>query len=85
MRTISLLTPLDDTGLHRRQPVALCPHSPACPAADSADREAAAVVAAHPEQGWSLLCNAVVLFEDTGELLPDGRVVDPHRPVATLA
>jgi Family of unknown function (DUF5999) len=56
MRTISLLTPLDDTGLHRRQPVALCTHSPACPAADSADREAAAVVAAHPEQGWCVNC-----------------------------
>jgi hypothetical protein len=37
-------------------------------------------VASHPEQGWSLLCNGVVLFEDTGELLPDGRVIAPHRP-----
>jgi hypothetical protein len=33
----------------------------------------------HPEQGWSLLCNGVVLFEDTGDLLPDGRVIMPHR------
>jgi hypothetical protein len=38
------------------------------------------VVAFHPEQGWSLLCNGVVVFEDTGELLPDGQVVAPHRP-----
>jgi len=38
------------------------------------------MVAAHPEQGWSLLCNGVVLFEDTGELLPDGRIIGPHRP-----
>ncbi|MFJ6355176.1 DUF5999 family protein [Streptomyces sp. NPDC092046] len=30
-------------------------------------------MAAHPEQGWSLLCNALVVFDDTGELLPDGR------------
>jgi hypothetical protein len=37
-------------------------------------------VAHHPEQGWSLLCNGVVCFEDTGELLPDGRVVTPRRP-----
>jgi hypothetical protein len=22
-----------------------------------------------------------VVFEDTGELLPDGRVVAPHRPI----
>ncbi|MGW5568219.1 DUF5999 family protein, partial [Streptomyces tendae] len=35
-------------------------------------------------QRRSLLCNGVLLFEDTGELLPDGRIVDPHRPVAAL-
>ncbi|MEW2291057.1 DUF5999 family protein, partial [Streptomyces sp. NPDC047841] len=23
----------------------------------------------------------VLLFEDTGELLPDGRVIAPHRPL----
>ena len=62
----------------------MCNHIPLCPAADAPDREAAHTVAAHPEQGWSLLCNAVVIFEDTGELLPDGRVVDPHRPVVAL-
>jgi hypothetical protein len=39
-------------------------------------------VAHHPEQGWSLLCNGVLLFEDTGELLPDGRIIAPHRPLA---
>ena len=27
-------------------------------------------MASHPEQGWSLLCNGVVIFEDTGALLP---------------
>lgn len=58
-----------------------CQHKPACPAADSSDREAAHTVAHHPEQGWSLLCNGVLLFEDTGELLPDGQVIAPHRPV----
>jgi hypothetical protein len=36
-------------------------------------------VAFHPEQGWSLLCNGVVLFDDSGELLPDGRVIVPLR------
>ena len=59
---------------------AACQHTPACPSADRADREAAHTVAAHPEQGWSLLCNGIVLFDDTGELLPDGRVIAPHRP-----
>jgi len=57
-----------------------CPHQPPCPGADQADRESACSVASHPQQGWSLLCNGVVFFEDTGELLPDGRVVAPHRP-----
>ncbi|MFJ1958627.1 DUF5999 family protein [Streptomyces microflavus] len=60
----------------------MCQHTPRCPSADSPDREAAHVVAAHPEQGWSLLCNTVLLFEDTGELLPDGQIVAPHRPLA---
>jgi len=27
-----------------------------------------------------LLCNGVLLFEDTGELLPNGEVIPPHRP-----
>ncbi|MFJ2906230.1 DUF5999 family protein [Streptomyces sp. NPDC087212] len=36
-------------------------------------------------KGWSLLCNGVLLFEDTGELLPDGRVINPHRPLLTGA
>ncbi|MEV7615145.1 DUF5999 family protein [Streptomyces sp. NPDC089799] len=60
----------------------MCQHQPACPTADSADREAARPVANHPEQGWSLLCNGVLLFEDTGELLPDGQIIAPHRPLA---
>jgi hypothetical protein len=38
-------------------------------------------VSAHPEQGWTLLCNGVVVFDDTGELLPDRQVVAPHRPL----
>ena len=57
-----------------------CRHEPACPSAAGVDRDAAHVVAAHPEQGWSLLCNGVIVFEDTGELLPDGHAIAPHRP-----
>ncbi|MEU0896855.1 DUF5999 family protein [Streptomyces massasporeus] len=57
-----------------------CTHTPLCPPADSPDGMAARITAAHPEQGWSLLCNGLVLFEDTGELLPDGRIITPHRP-----
>ena len=68
-----------------RLPDSLCTHTPKCPTADSPDRETGHVVAAHPEQGWSLLCNGVLLFDDTGELLPDGRAVAPHRPAPALA
>jgi hypothetical protein len=64
---------------------AVCTHQPPCPPADSRAREAARTVASHPEQGWSLLCNGVVIFEDTGELLPDGGVIDPHRPTDNAA
>ncbi|MBC3841687.1 hypothetical protein GXW82_19975 [Streptacidiphilus sp. 4-A2] len=63
----------------------MCQHHPVCPSSDSTDREAAAVVAGHPEQGWSLLCNGVLVFEDTGELLPDGRVIGPHRALVKAA
>jgi hypothetical protein len=38
-------------------------------------------VACHPEQGWSLLCNGVIVFDDRGEILPGGRVISPHCPV----
>ncbi len=58
----------------------MCPHTPPCPDASAPDREAARTVASHPEQGWSLLCNGIVVFEDTGELLPGGATIAPHRP-----
>jgi hypothetical protein len=57
----------------------MCQHQPPCPPADAIDRDASRVVVSFPEQGWSLLCNGVILFEDTGELLPDGSSVAPHR------
>jgi hypothetical protein len=66
----------------------MCPHTPKCPAASAADPEAAKTIAGHPEQGWSLLCNGVILFEDTGALLPGGAVILPHRttdPAASQA
>ena len=48
----------------------MCKHYPRCPDALAADRAAARVSVSHPEQGWSLLCNGVVLFDDAGTLLP---------------
>jgi len=62
---------------HRNGTV-MCQHRPACPSADATDRDAARVVVSHPEQGWSRLCNGVVLFDDSGEILPDGRAVPPR-------
>jgi hypothetical protein len=61
-------------------PERVCTHTPTCPAATAPDHDAAHIVAAHPEQGWNLLCNGVILFEDTGEILPDRTPVAPHRP-----
>ena len=55
----------------------MCSHQPSCP---SSDDRGAHVVAAHPEQGWNLLCNGVVVFDDTGEILPTRATIAPHRP-----
>jgi hypothetical protein len=61
----------------------MCSHQPTCPSSDST---APHIVAAHPEQGWSLLCDGAIVFDDTGELRPDGSVVAPHRvPAQGLA
>jgi hypothetical protein len=59
----------------------MCQHRPACPAAAASDGPAAHVIVAHPEQGWSLLCNGVILFEDGGLLMPSSSSSEPSRPV----
>ncbi len=61
-----------------------CSHNPVCPSAMAPDHDAARVISRHPEQGWVLLCNGVVLFDDTGEILPDGRTIPPHRPACRV-
>jgi hypothetical protein len=57
--------------------VDMCQHQPRCADALAPDHGTARVVASHDEQGWSLLCNGVVLFDDGGELLPGGRAIAP--------
>jgi hypothetical protein len=57
----------------------MCLHQTPCPDAATDARDLAAVVSRHPEQGWNLLCNGVVLFDDDGELLPDGSTVRHHH------
>jgi hypothetical protein len=54
-----------------------CQHQRTCPSATDPDRLAARVVRSHPVQGWSLLCNGIVLFEDYGCQPPDGHAVMP--------
>lgn len=44
-----------------------CDHAPPCPAFWAPGRLAAKVVAFRPEQGWSLLCNGIVVFDDSAE------------------
>jgi hypothetical protein len=58
----------------------VCTHVPPCPPATAPDHDAARVVHHDEHNGWSLLCNGVICFDDTGELLPDGSTVVPHRP-----
>ncbi len=70
---------MTSTQIRPNQAPGVCTHEPACPSAESTARDAAHVVAAHPEQGWSLLCNGVVVFEDFGEILPDGHCIDSRR------
>ena len=50
----------------------MCNHFPQCPPADAIDHDAARIIAAHPEQGWNLLCNGVIAFDDGLDLLPVG-------------
>lgn len=54
----------------------MCSHRSSCP---SADRTGLHIVAARPEQGWSLLCDGAIVFDDTGALTPEGRAVAPRR------
>lgn len=61
----------------------MCHHPHPCPDVTSDARDLAAVIASRPEQGWRLLCNGVVLFDDDGALLPDGSAVpDSHQWIA---
>jgi hypothetical protein len=58
----------------------MCQHQPRCPQWSAPDHLAARIVADHPGQGWSLLCNGVIVFDDGGELFPDGSAVALDRP-----
>lgn len=55
----------------------MCQHEPQCPAAADPRGQRAEIVVSHPEQGWYLLCNGIVLFDDGGLMLPDHSVIAP--------
>lgn len=57
----------------------MCQHQPRCQGWPAPDRLAARIVADQPGQGWSLLGNGVIVFDNGGELLPDCRAVTPGR------
>lgn len=62
----------------------VCQHKPSCPPWNAVDRQAARVMAPHPEQGWSLLCNAVVLLTTVVSYCPtDARCRRPGRLAET--
>ena len=52
----------------------MCTHTPLCPSVDDRSCWTAHVVADHNEQGWSRLCNGVILFDDGFFMAPDGEV-----------
>lgn len=58
----------------------MCPSSPDRSGAHDHECAGDHVVADHSEQGWRLLCNGVVVFDDGGYLTPDGRADRPARP-----
>jgi hypothetical protein len=64
----------------------MCAHDPACPPADAIDWWAARTITAHRSQGWTLLCNGALVFDDRGALLPHGKLAAlsdapwPRRP-----
>ncbi|MFH8257650.1 DUF5999 family protein [Streptomyces roseolus] len=58
---------------------AVCGHRPECPSAENHDFQAAQIRVRRPEIGCSELCNGVLVFDDTGCLLPSGEVVAPQR------
>ncbi|MFI5986983.1 DUF5999 family protein [Streptomyces sp. NPDC051555] len=60
-----------------------CKHKPAYPAAEADGHVAARLMTSRVEQGW-LLCDDVVVFEDGGELRPDGRCTGARRPIVTV-
>jgi len=50
----------------------MCNHTPRCPDAHERTCCTAHITADHTEQGWCLLCNGIILFDDGLFLSPNG-------------
>jgi len=50
-------------------------HTPLCPPGTDVEGLRAEIVVGRPDQGWYLLCNGVLVFDDGGTLLTDHWVV----------
>ncbi|HEV2638732.1 MAG TPA: DUF5999 family protein [Actinocrinis sp.] len=69
-----MIAALDETGPRttgQTVPAPACQHRPPCPPANAPDCYRAHTLVSHPEQGWSLLCNRIIAFDDLGALLPN--------------
>ncbi|WP_432924068.1 DUF5999 family protein [Microbispora sp. CA-135349] len=58
---------------------------PAHPAVPARSRRRPSGGVPTPSRGGDCLCNGVVVFDDTGELLPDGRSLPAHRACCARA
>jgi Family of unknown function (DUF5999) len=67
--------PRRTTEQQHRKALTVCTHSPACADADDIRCCTAHVIADHHDQGWCLLCNGLILFDDGYCLRPTGQVM----------
>src|SRR3954451_9588776 len=75
----------NQAGAQRTEERDMCSHQPPCPTPDSPDHHAAVIMSAHPEQGWSLLCNGTIFCDAGGHPRRDGGPGAPPPPPAPLA
>jgi hypothetical protein len=63
----------------------MCQHLPTCPPRQAIDHRLALIVAEHWDQGWSLLCNGVIIFDDGGEFVSAPAQPDVEPAAAVVA
>jgi hypothetical protein len=74
METVTIVPRSGRPAHHSRK---ACSHQPPCPAIGEPGQLAARIVASHPEQGWNLLCNGIIVFDDTGAIAGN-RAIEPQ-------